>query len=111
MGLAIDLCADYVNRMAVPLESDRGRIAHGRRQVIGDAGLFEHLPRALDAWVRFAGRTSKIPAGRSPPREKAISLWRERMVARSDDPAAGGPTKQFQIAAREAGIDLADGDA
>jgi hypothetical protein len=37
--------------------------------------------------------------------------WRNQMVERGSDPAAGGPGKQFLTAAKAAGVDVEDGDA
>jgi hypothetical protein len=73
--------------------------------------LFERLPSALDAWVRFAGRKSKSPDWAVAATRAAIPRWRDEMVHRGNDPTAGGPAKQFLSAARRAGVDIEDGDA
>ena len=73
--------------------------------------MFERLPSALDAWVRFAGRKAGTPDWAVEATRNAIPRWREEMTVRGSDPAAGGPGKQFLTAANAAGIDVEDGDA
>lgn len=77
------------------------------RKVIGDRGLVEAVPGALEAWIRYAGRAREIPTGRSRS-VGAIPEWVDEIVERASDPAAAGPAKQFVAAAKSAGVDLAD---
>jgi hypothetical protein len=79
--------------------------------VLADEGLFARLPTALDAWVRFAGRKAGTPPWAVEATRNAIPRWRNQMVKRGSDPAAGGPAKQFVTAAKAAGVDVEDGDA
>jgi hypothetical protein len=81
------------------------------RKVLADEGLFERLPSALDAWVRFAGRKAGTPEWAVEETRKAIPRWRGEMVQRGSDPAAGGPAKQFLTAAKAAGVDVEDAGA
>jgi hypothetical protein len=114
VSLAIDFCADYVDGRPLrwsPVVVELFMAGWIPRKVLGDPELFERLPPALDAWVRFAGRKSKTPDWAVAATREAILRWRDEMVHRGNDPAAGGPAKQFLSAARNTGIDLEDGDA
>lgn len=81
------------------------------RQVLADQVLFERLPAALDAWVRFAGRKAGTPDWAVEAIWNAIPRWREEMTEGGSDPTAGGPAKQLLTAAKAAGVDVEDGDA
>jgi hypothetical protein len=112
--LAIDFCADYVDGRPLrwsPVVVELFMADWVPRKVVHDPGLLAAIPPALDAWVRFAGRKSKLPAWAIGATREAISHWREEMVERAEDPAAGGPAKEFLTAAQNAGIDFEDGDA
>ena len=78
------------------------------RKVLADDDLFERLPAALDAWVRFAGRKSGTPEWAIEATRKAIPRWRKAMIERGSDPSAGGPAKQFLTTAKAAGVDVED---
>ncbi|MGZ6589875.1 MAG: hypothetical protein ACXVHX_37165, partial [Solirubrobacteraceae bacterium] len=59
VSLAIDFCADYVDGRPLrwsPVVVELFMANWIPRKVLADQGLFERLPSALDAWVRFAGR-------------------------------------------------------
>ena len=114
VSLAIDFCPDYVDGRPlrwspVVVELFMANWIPGK--VLADNGLFEPLPAALDAWVRFAGRKAGTPEWAVEITRKAIPRWRDEMVERGNDPAAGGPAKQFLTAAKAAGVDVEDGDA
>jgi hypothetical protein len=114
ISLAIGFCANYVDGRPLrwsPSVVELFMADWVPRKVLGDAGLYASLPQALDAWVRFAGRRSDQPQWAVAATREAITEWRETMVERSEDPDAGGPTKQFLSAAMKAGIDLQDTDA
>jgi hypothetical protein len=81
------------------------------RKVLADNGLFGSLPAALDAWVRFAGRKARTPPWAVEATRNAIQRWRNQMVERGSDPAAGGLGKQFLTAAKAAGVDVENDDA
>jgi hypothetical protein len=113
-SLAIDFCADYVDGRPLrwsPVVVELFMANWIPRKVLADQGLFERLPPALDAWVRFAGRKAGTPDWAVEATRKAIPRWREEMTERGSDPAAGGPGKQFLTAAKAAGVDVEDGDA
>jgi hypothetical protein len=61
--------------------------------------------------VRFAGRKAGTPDWAVEATRNAIPHWREEMIERGSDPAAGGLGKQFLTAANAAGVDVGDGDA
>lgn len=114
VSLAIDFCADYVDGRPLrwsPVVVELFMTSWVPRKVLADEGLFEVLPVALDAWVRFAGRKRGVPPWAIETTCEAIPLWQEEMVSAGSDPAGGGPTKQFLMAAQNAGIDLTDEDA
>lgn len=81
------------------------------RKLLADRAMFEAVPDALDAWVRYAGRVRGIPAAAVALNTAAIPDWTATMLAGADDDQAAGPAKQFMLAAQEAGIDLADPQA
>jgi hypothetical protein len=112
--LAIDFCADYVDGRPLrwsPVVVELFMADWIPRKVLADQGLFDRLPVALDAWVRFAGRKAGTPEWAVEETRKAIPRWRGEMIERGSDPAAGGPAKQFLAAAEAAGVDVEDGDA
>lgn len=114
VSLAINFCADYVDGRPLrwsPVLVELFMADWIPRKVLGDAELFDSLPAALDAWVRFAGRKSDLPDWAITATREAIPAWHETMVRRSEDPAAAGPAKEFMTAAKDAGIDLEDEDA
>jgi hypothetical protein len=114
VSLAIGFCADYVDGRPLrwsPTVVELFMADWIPRKVIADADLFERLPAALDAWVRFAGRKSDLPEWAIASTREAIPRWHETMVQQSDDPAAAGVAKQFMLAAKTAGIDTEDEDA
>ena len=114
VSLAIDFCADYVDGRPLrwsPVVVELFMANWIPRKVLADEGLFERLPSALDAWVRFAGRKAGTPDWAVEATRKAIPRWREEMVERGSDPAAGGPAKQFLTAAKAAGVDVEDAGA
>ncbi|GAC1576493.1 MAG: hypothetical protein NVS3B18_10330 [Candidatus Dormibacteria bacterium] len=78
------------------------------RKLIADRAMFEAVPGALDAWVRYAGRLRGIPAAAVAVNTAAIPEWTATMLAGAEDEGAGGPAKQFMLAAQAAGVDLAD---
>ena len=113
-SLAIDFCADYVDGRPLrwsPVVIELFMANWIPRKVLADEGLFERLPAALDAWVRFAGRKAGTPDWAVEATRNAIPRWRGEMIERGSDPAAGGPAKQFLTAAKSAGVDVEDGDA
>ena len=113
-SLAIEFCADYVDGRPLrwsPVVVELFMADWIPRKVMADGELLERVPGALDAWVRFAGRTRGTPDWAIERTRAAIQRWRREMIERASDPAAGGPAKQFLAAAAEAGIDLTDEDA
>lgn len=113
-SLAIDFCAGYVDGRPLrwsPVVVELFMADWIPRKVMADGELLARVPAALDAWVRFAGRMRGTPDWAIERTRAAIPRWRNEMLARARDPAAGDPAKQFLAAAQEAGIDLTDEDA
>lgn len=113
-SLAIDFCADYVDGRPLrwsPVLVELFMAGWVPRKVLADAAVFEVLPAALDAWVRFAGRKQRKPEWAIALTREAIPRWQDEMASAGSDPANGGLAKQFLTAAKEAGIDVADEDA
>jgi hypothetical protein len=111
VSLAIDFCADYVDGRPLrwsPVVVELFMAAWVPRKVLADAELFESLPGALDAWVRFAGRKRGTPRWAIDATRETIPRWREEMTSLGGDPAVGGPAKQFLTAAQAAGVEMAD---
>ena len=114
VSLAIDFCADYVDGRPLrwsPVVVELFMAGWVPRKVLAGPELFDALPPALDAWVRFAGRKSGTPEWAIEATREAIPRWRAEMVRSGNDPAAGGPAKQFLTAAKAAGVDVEDGEA
>ena len=111
VSLAIDFCADYVDGRPLrwsPVVVELFMAGWVPRKVLADAVVFEVLPTALDAWVRFAGRKQGTPEWAIAVTQEAIPRWRDEMVSAGSDPAHGGPAKQFLTAAKQAGVDVTD---
>jgi Plasmid pRiA4b ORF-3-like protein len=81
------------------------------RKVLATPELLDRLPVALDAWVRFAARRRGIPEWAASETRQSIAEWVEEMVSAALDPAVGGPSKQFLLAAKAAGVELEDEQA
>lgn len=113
-GLAIDFCSDYVDGRPLrwsPVVVELFMAHWIPRKVLADKDLFDRLPAALDAWVRFAGRKGGTPEWAVEQTRAAIAHWRKEMVELGSDPLAGGPAKQFLTAAKAAGVDFENGEA
>jgi hypothetical protein len=113
-SLAINFCADYVDGRPLrwsPVVVELFMADWIPRKVLADDDLFERLPEALDAWVRFAGRKSGTPEWAIEATRKAIPRWSNAMIERGSDPSSGGPAKQFLTAVKAAGIDVEDREA
>jgi len=113
-SLAIGFCADYVDGRPLrwsPVVVELFMAGWVPRKVLADAELFDALPAALDAWVRFAGRKHGTPEWAISLTREAIPRWRDEMAAAASDPGSGGPAMQFLTAATEAGIDVTDQEA
>ncbi|HYU60170.1 MAG TPA: hypothetical protein VEK39_05370 [Solirubrobacterales bacterium] len=114
VSLAIDFCCDYVDGRALrwsPVVAELFMADWLPRKVVGDRGLFEAVPSALEAWVRFAGRERGIPDWAIARTVEAIPRWTDEMLDAAADSTAGGPAKRFLAAAKEAGVDLTDEQA
>ena len=113
-SLAIDFCSDYADGRPLrwsPVVVELFMAGWVPRKVLADADLFEVLPAALDAWVRFAGRKQGMPEWAISLTREAIPRWRDEMASAASDPGSGGPAKQFLTAATDAGIDVTDPEA
>jgi hypothetical protein len=111
VSLAIDFCADYVDGRPLrwsPVVVELFMAGWVPRKVLADAAVFEVVPSALDAWVRFAGRKQGIPAWAIAATQAAIPEWQDEMTSTAGDPANRGLGQQFLTAAQEAGVDITD---
>jgi hypothetical protein len=114
VSLAIDFCSDHVDGRPLrwsPVVVELFMADWLPRKVIADGTLFDAVPAALEAWVRYAGRTRAIPQWATARTVEAIPEWADEMLANAADPDAAGPAKRFLAAARNAGVDLTDDEA
>ena len=91
-SLAISFCADYVDGRPLrwsPVVVELFMANWIPRKVLADKGLFERLPSALDAWVRFAGRKAGTPPGlwRRPATRSRAGATRWSSAAATQRPA------------------------
>ena len=113
-SLVIDFCAGYTDGDPLrwsPVVVELFMTDWIPRKVLATPELLDRLPGALDAWVRFAARRRGIPDWAANQTRGSIVNWVEEMVKAALDPAAGGPSKQFLLAAKAAGVDLEDEQA
>ncbi len=114
VSLAIDFCAGYTGGDPLrwsPVVVELFMSDWVPRKVLATPELLACLPAALDAWVRFAARRRGIPAWAATETRTSIGRWEQEMVDAALDPAVGGPSKQFLLAAKAAGVDLEDKQA
>lgn len=110
-SLAIDFCAGYTDGDPLrwsPVVVELFMSDWVPRKVLATPELLACLPGALDAWVRFAARRRGIPEWAATETRTSIGKWEQEMVDAALDPAVGGPSKQFLLAAKAAGVDLED---
>jgi hypothetical protein len=113
-SLAIDFCAGYTDGDPLrwsPVVVELFMADWIPRKVLATPELLDRLPAALDARVRFAARRRGIPKWAANETRESIAKWVEVMVKAGLDPAVGGPSKQFLLAATAAGVDLEDEQA
>jgi len=109
--MAVDYCAGYVDGDPLrwsPVVVELFMAGWLPRKLLADREMFEAVPAALDAWVRYAGRQRGIPTEAIEFIAAAIPEWTDEMLALAFDDGAAGPAKQFMSAAKDAGVDLAD---
>lgn len=114
VSFAIDFCAGYVDGRPLrwsPVVVELFMADWLPRKVLAERSMFEAVPSALDAWVRYAGHERGIPDWAIERTVEAIPRWVDEMLESADDPAAAGPAKQFMAAAQDAGVDLTDQQA
>jgi hypothetical protein len=58
------------------------------------------VPRALDAWIRFAGRKARLPQWAIEETREAIPRWRAPTIASPRDLDAPQVAEQFLSAMR-----------
>lgn len=110
-SLAIDFCVGYTDGDPLrwsPVVVELFMTDWVPRKVLATPELLDRLPIALDGWVRFAARRRGIPAWAADQTRESIDGWVKEMVSSASDPAVGGPSKQFLLAAKSAGVDLED---
>jgi hypothetical protein len=113
-SLAIDFCAGYTDGDPLrwsPVVVELFMADWIPRKVLATPELLDRLPVALDAWVRFAARRRGIPEWAANQTRESIANWVQEMVKSALDPAVGGPSKQFLLAAQAAAVDLEDEQA
>ncbi len=113
-SLAIDFCAGYTGGDPLrwsPAVVELFMTDWVPRKVLATPELLDRLPAALDAWVRFAARWRGIPQWALDETRESIVSWVQEMGNAALDPALGGPSKQFLMAAKTAGVDLEDEQA
>jgi hypothetical protein len=113
-SLAIDFCAGYTDGDRLrwsPVVVELFMTDWIPRKVLATPELLDRLPAALDAWVRFAARRRGIPDWAANETRGSIGKWVNEMVEAALDPLVGGPSKQFLLAAKAAGVDLEDEQA
>lgn len=113
-SLAINFCAGYTGGDPLrwsPVVVELFMTDWVPRKVLATPELLDRLPAALDAWVRFAAYRRGIPQWAAEETRESIVKWVEEMVNAALDPAVGGPSKQFLLAAKTAGVDLEDEQA
>jgi hypothetical protein len=113
-SLAIDFCAGYTDGDPLrwsPVVVELFMTDWIPRKVLATPELLDRLPAALDAWVRFAARRRGIPDWAANETRGSIGKWVNEMVEAALDPLVGGPSKQFLLAAKAAGVDLEDEQA
>lgn len=111
VSLAIDFCCDYVDGRPLrwsPVVVELFMASWLPRKVVADRKLFEAVPRGLEAWVRFAGRSRGVPEWAIARTVEAIPRWTDEMLAAASEPSAAGPAKRFLTAAEDAGVDPSD---
>jgi Plasmid pRiA4b ORF-3-like protein len=110
-SLAIDFCVGYTDGDPLrwsPVVVEMFMTDWIPRKVLATPELLNCLPAALDAWVRFAARRRGIPDWAANAIRGSIGKWAKEMVKAALDPSVGGPSKQFLLAAKAAGVDLED---
>jgi hypothetical protein len=113
-SLAIDFCVGYTDGDPLrwsPVVVELFMTDWVPRKVLATPKLLDRLPVALDAWVRFAARRRGIPEWAADQTRGSIGGWMKEMVQSALDPAVGGPSKQFLLAAKATGVDLEDEQA
>lgn len=112
--LAIDFAAGYLGSDPLrwsPSVVELFMLDWVPRKVITSPAMLHVLPEALDAWVRFAGRKRELPGRAIAVTLEAIGEFTAEMIERAADPDVAGPSKQFMLAAQEAGVDVEDAAA
>ena len=113
-SLAIDFCVGYTGGDPLrwsPVVVELFMTDWVPRKVLATPELLARLPGALDAWVRFAARRRGTPEWAANETRGSIGKWAQEMIEAALDPAVGGPSKQFLLAAKAAGVDLEDEQA
>jgi hypothetical protein len=113
-SLAIDFCVGYTGGDPLrwsPAVVELFMTDWVPRKVLTTPELLKCLPGALDAWVRFAAGRRGSPEWATNETRGSIGKWAQEMIEAASDPAVGGPSKQFLLAAKAAGVDLDDEQA
>jgi hypothetical protein len=112
--LAIDFGADYNHGGPLrwsPVVVEIFMVDWLGRKITEAPAFFERVADVLPSWVAYAGRRRGVPADSVDEAVAAVADYRGQMLDVVGDPEAWGPAKLFAEAARDAGVDLTDGDA
>jgi hypothetical protein len=111
VSMAIDFCADYVDGRPLrwsPVVVELFMADWLPRKVLADEAYFLAVPRALDAWIRYAGRLRGLPSWAVERTLEAVAEWTDPMLRTARNGERHGPAAAFLAAAQEAGVDLSD---
>jgi len=111
VSLAINFAADYAGGDPLrwsPVVVELFMADWVPRKVLTTDAFLAGLPAAIDAWVRFAARKRAVPAEALELTRAAVGEFASEMSERASDPDLVGPSKQFLMAAQQAGVDLED---
>lgn len=114
VGSAINFASDYAGGDPLrwsPVSVEIFMADWLPRKLLAGRAMFEAVPAALDAFVRYAARIRDRPDAAVTTTVEAIASHTAEMLERSADAGSAGPAKQFASAVQAAGIDLQDAQA
>jgi hypothetical protein len=111
VGLAIDFAADYADGRPLrwsPVLVELFMVDWIPRKVINPGDLLAAVPAALEAWIRFAGRTTGKPAWAIDATVDAIRRWHQAILDARSGPTVPASARGLLKAASQAGINFSD---
>lgn len=109
--LAIDFAADHADGRPLrwsPVLVELFMVDWLPRKVINPDGVLATLPAALEAWIRFAGRTTAKPAWAIDTTVDAIGHWHQAILDARNGPTVPASARRLLKAASQADIDFND---